>query len=284
MKKFVAIALGVCMTAALVACGNNNNNSAAAPTEAATETPAEVTPEATTEEPTEAPAEEVTEAPAEEVAVMSYDEYAAADLDTVVVVETYVQATQSWWDNTINVYAQSPEGGYFIYNMACAEDQAPLLTAGTKIRVSGFKSEWSGEIEITDATFEIVDSADNYVAEAVDVTALLGTDELSNYMNQLVSFTDLTIAASTDADGNEAAFLYNWDGSGSHDANSDLYFNVTDANGETFTFTVESYLCNNETEVYQTVEGFQVGDTVDLAGFLYWYNGANPHIVSAIVK
>ena len=31
--------------------------------------------------------------------VMTYAQYIAADFDTEVVVETYVQAKQSWWDN-----------------------------------------------------------------------------------------------------------------------------------------------------------------------------------------
>ena len=55
-------------------------------------------------------------------------------------------------------------------------------------------------------------------------------------------------------------------------------------NGQTYIFTVESYLCGNDTDVYKAVEGLKVGDTIDLEGFLYWYNGANPHITSVTVK
>ena len=81
----------------------------------------------------------------------------------------------------------------------------------------------------------------------------------------------------------EFAFLYSWDGSGSREGNSDLYFNV-EVDGQTYTLTVESYLCGNDTDVYKAVEGLNIGDTVDLEGFLYWYNGANPHITSVTVK
>ena len=42
--------------------------------------------------------------------VMTYAEYAAAALDAEVVIEAYVQATQSWWDNKITVYAQDKDG------------------------------------------------------------------------------------------------------------------------------------------------------------------------------
>ena len=85
---------------------------------------------------------------------------------------------------------------------------------------------------------------------------------------------------STDADGNEAAFLYNYDGSGAQ--GDDVYFNVS-YNDQTFSFVVESYLCDSESEVYKAVEALEVGQTIDCEGFLYWYEGANPHITSVTV-
>ena len=211
--------------------------------------------------------------------VMTYAEYVAADLDSEVVIETYVQAKQSWWDNQATVYTQDKDGAYFLYNMACSEEDYEKLTPGTKIKVTGYKSEWSGEVEITDATFEIEEGS--YIAPAEDITALLGTDELINHQNEFVSFKGMTVEASADADGNEVLFLYSWDGSGQD--GDDLYFNVS-LDGETYTFTVESYLCDNTTDVYKTVQSLQVGDTVDMEGFLYWYEGVNPHITSVTVK
>ena len=208
--------------------------------------------------------------------VMTYEEYVAADLDTEVVIETYVQAKQSWWEDKATVYTQDQDGAYFLYNMACSEEDYEKLTVGTKIRVTGYKAEWSGEIEIIDATFKILEG--NYVAEPLDVTDLLGTDELINHQNEFVSFKGMTVeSVGQDAEGNDAAFLYNWDGSG--EDGSDLYFNVS-LNGETYTFTVESYLCDNTTDVYAAVKELKVGDKIDLEGFLYWYEGVNPHITS----
>ncbi len=212
--------------------------------------------------------------------VMSYEEYVAAEADDPVTIEAYVQAKQSWWDDKATVYLQDRDGAYFAYNMACDEETYALLAEGTKIRVEGFKSEWAGEVEIVDATFEII-ADDTFVADPVDVTALLDTEELIDYMNRKVTFTDMTVEAIKDKDGNEAAFLYNWDGSGTE--GNDLYFNVS-KDGKTYTFTVESYLTGSGTDVYEAVKAFKVGDTVDLAGFLYWYNGVNPHITSATVK
>ena len=52
----------------------------------------------------------------------------------------------------------------------------------------------------------------------------------------------------------------------------------------TYTFTVESYLCGEGTDVYTTVTNLNVGDVIDVEGFLYWYNGAQPHVTSVTVK
>ncbi len=207
--------------------------------------------------------------------VMSYAEYVAAELDSEVVIEAYVMDHQSWWDDSITVYAQDGEGAYFIYNMACSEKDAELLVPGQKIRVTGYKSEWSGEIEITDATFEFVKGSYSFRPE--DVTELLGTDELIEKQNRLVSVKGAEVAAS---DGG-AAFLYGWDGSGSD--GSDLYFQVK-VDGETYTFVVESYLRGPGTEVYEAVKELQVGDTVNLTGYLYWYEGPQPHVIGITVK
>ena len=247
MKKFLAILLVVAFAAGFAACANN----------AADKPDADVKGEG----------------------VMTHAEYVAAELDSQVVIETYVQAKQSWWEDKATVYTQDKDGAYFLYNMACSEEDYAKLEKGTKIKVTGYKAEWSGEVEIIDATFEVLDGS--YVAEAVDATAWLGTDELIAHMNQFVAFKGMTIEPSTDAEGNEAAFLYGWDGSGSD--GDDLYFNAS-INGQTYNFCVESYLCDNTTDVYNAVEALNVGDTVDMEGFLYWYEGANPHVTSVTVK
>lgn len=208
--------------------------------------------------------------------VMTYAEYIAAELDTEVVVETYVQAKQSWWENKATVYTQDKDGAYFLYEMACSEEDYEKLVPGTKIRVKGYKGEWSGEIEIMDATFEILEGS--YIAEARDVTALLGKDELIGHQNEFVSFKGLTVEVASE--GSDAAFMYNWDGSG-QDGN-DLYFNAS-IDGNTYTFTVESYLCDNTTDVYAAVKNLKIGDKIDMEGYLYWYNGVNPHITSVTI-
>ena len=247
-KRTIALGLVAAMSAALFAgCGSSESSSA--------------------------------DANAKSEGVMTYAEYEAADVDSEVTIEAYVQAATSWWDNKITIYAQDPDGAYFIYDMACSEEDAAKLTKGTKLKATGYKSEWSGEVEIVDASFEIEDGS--YVAEATDVTSLLGTDELASKMNQFVAFTDMEVVASVDADGNEAASLYNWDGSGAQ--GDDVYFNVS-KDGQTYTFLVRKYITDSSTDVYKAAEALNIGDKLDMEGFLYWYEGPNPHITSITVK
>ena len=206
--------------------------------------------------------------------VMTYAEYVAAADQAEVKIEAYVQATQSWWDNKITVYAQDTEGGYFLYNMACSEADAAKLTPGTKIRATGSRTTWRGEIEIMEGTLEILEG--NYIAKATDVTALLDSEELIKHQNKLVSFKGLTVEASNEEG---AAFLYNWDGSGAEGSDSDLYFNAS-VGGKTYTFVIEYYLCGSDSDAYKAVQNLKVGDKIDLEGFLYWYEGMQPHITS----
>mgnify|MGYP000658176912 FL=1 len=242
MKRVVAFMLAAMLTMSLVGCGSKPANSGD---------------------------------DAKSEGVMTYAEYMAADVDTQVVIEAYVQAKQSWWEDQATVYAQDKDGAYFLYNMACSQEDYDKLVQGTKIKVTGYKSEWSGEIEIIDATFEIEDGS--YIAKALDVTDLLGTDDLIKHQNEFVAFNGMTVEDS----GDGAAYLYKWDGSGSD--GDDLYFKVS-LNGQTYSFTVESYLCDNTTDVYAAVKNLKVGDVIDMEGFLYWYEGVNPHITSVTVK
>lgn len=265
MKKFFALLLALCLVFSLAACagdseeGQNNEQQ---------------------EEQNNEEQNNEQQNDNEQKVVMTHDEYMAAEIDSEVTVEAYVQAKQSWWEDKVTVYAQDEDGAYFFYDMACSEEDYELLVPGTCIRVTGYKSEWSGEVEIIDGTFEIVEG-DEFIATPLDVTEMLGTDELIDHQNELVEFKGLTVvAAGQDDAGNDVAFLYNWDGSGAE--GDDLYFNVS-YNDQVYTFTVESYLCDSTTEVYSAVKNLQIGQVIDAEGFLYWYEGVNPHITSVTV-
>lgn len=280
MRKVFSVILALCLTASLAACAGTNSTESSTASTSSTTSESSASEVASDSSVSSEETSSSTDTASGEV--MSYDEYMAADLNTEVTIQAYVQAKQAWnaEDETATVYLQDQDGAYFTYGMACSEEDYGKLTEGTCIQVTGYKSEWSGEIEITDGSFTFVDGADTFVAEPVDVTEMLGTDEMESYQNQKVSFKGLTVEASTDANGNEAAFLYNYDGSGAD--GDDLYFNVS-YNGQTYTFTVESDLCDNTTDVYKAVTNLQIGQTIDAEGFLYWYEGVNPHITSVTV-
>ena len=247
MKKVLSLLLVLGMALSLCACGAKDNKA----------------PE--------------TDINAKSEGVMTYAEYTAAADDTEVTIEAYVQAKENWWDNAATIYAQDGDGAYLLYNLPCTEEEFNKFEVGTKLKVKGYKSTWDGQVEIVDGTFEIEEGS--YVAEAFDATSLLGTDELVNHMTQLVTFKGLTVEAANDEG---AAFLYNWDGSGSE--GDHVYFNVS-LNGKTYSFNVRSYLCGPDTEVYKAATALEVGQTIDVECFLYYYAGEpQPRVTSITVK
>lgn len=270
MKKIVTMLLALALTgASMFACGETGDDTTAADTTAVEDTTVEeettVADDTTAEEDTTAAEEVVSTADtAKGEGVMTYAEYAAAAIDDEVVIEAYVQGKQSFWDNKGTFYTQDADGAYFLYEMACTEEEYNQLTVGTKIKVTGFKAEWAGEVEIVDAKFEILEG--NYVAEAADVTELLGTEELAAKQNMLVAFDDMTVSKVEYKNG---------------EPGDDIYVTFTKGDA-TLEACVEVYLTGTETDVYTTVGTLTEGDVVDVEGFLYWYNGANPHITSIV--
>ena len=264
MKKFLIIVLALALVVlSLSACSTNETTT--------------TTQNVTTQEQTQEQTTSSTVDPTPVEKVLSYSGYVKAALDTKVTIISYVQAKQSWWDNKGTFYLVDEDGAYFVYEMPVSQEEYNKLVPGTKVKISGTKAEWSGEVEIIDATYTIL-TDDTYVATSYDVTELLfNTDQLYNNVNRFVKFTNLTVAEKKDADGNSCAFLYKWNGSGTQ--GDDLYFDVI-CQGQKFTFTVESYLCDKNSDVYKAVESLKIGDKIDCEGFLYWYNGANPHITS----
>ena len=198
--------------------------------------------------------------------VMTWEEYVAAELESEVVVEAYIQGKQAWWYNSDKntglgtFYLQDAVGGYFLYELPCTEEEYNALTVGTKVRVTGYKTEWSGEVEIIDATYEVLEG--NYIATPKDVTNLLGNDELINYQNMLVVFKGLTVVSTSYKNGERG---------------NDIYVTLS-YNGTNYDFCVESYLTDADTAVYAAVEALEAGDVIDVTGFAYWYNGINTHI------
>lgn len=280
MKKFLSVLLALGLAVSATACAGGASSSS----EAASSEP-EATPAAESEAAT-------SEAAAATGEVMTYDEYMAIEVkegDRVpVTIQGYVQAKQSLYTDpttglsNTSLYLQDEDGAYFAYRVQCTPEDFEKLTEGVCVQISGEKTMWAGEVEIAEGcTFTFVDGADTYVAEPLDVTELLGTDELESHQNEKVKFTGLTVAPSTiEGDTTEYAFLYNYDGSGTQ--GDDVYFNV-EYNGETYQFLVESDLCDSSTDVYKAVEALEIGQTIDCEGFLYWYEGVNPHITSVTV-
>lgn len=257
MKKLIALLLALAMTACLFACGETEQEPTTKPTEAPTEAPTEPSEPSDPSDPADP-----------DDGIMSYEEYLAAEYETEVTVICYVQANQSWWNGKVRIYAADKEGGaYFLFDTICEEADAALLTPGTAIKVTGTKIIWDGLIEISEGTFEILKDEAPFIATPVDLTAKLGTNELSNHMNALATFKGMTVKNIEYKNGAPG---------------DDIYITLT-KDGKDYNFCVEAYLTTTTpgSTVYETVGTLNAGDVVDVTAFVYWYlDNPNPHITA----
>ena len=266
MKKILALVLALMMVVALFAACNNETNPTDPSTPSTPSTPSQPSDPSDPSDPTD---------PSTPVAgVMTHAQYLAAAEDEPVEIEAYVQATQSWYNNAIVIYAQDKTyGGYFGYNIPCSEEDAAKLVPGTKINIKGYKTFYKGmpEIAADGAVLTILEGEDTFIANAEVLTDMLGKQELVNRAGALGMFKGLTIAKIEYKNG---------------EPGDDIYVDFT-LNGNTYSFCVERYLTGPDTDVYKAFAELQVGDVVNVYGFVYWYDadedgqsgdGINTHI------
>lgn len=279
MKKLLAILLSLAMVLSLAACGGKQEPTTTAP--ATTEAPA--TTAAPTEAPTTAPttAAPTTPAPTTQPApeAMSYEEFMAAENEAEVTILATIQlAAYNKEYGNASLFLADKDGAYFVYRMPVDEKDGEKMKEGTVLLIKGNKTEWSGEVEIGEgATYEIVEGAEPYTSEALDVTELIRTEALIDHMNQRISIKGALIAPSVDGNDNDAPFLYKYNGSG--EQGDDIYFNIR-LGHEYYNVLVESDEFGADTDVYKAAEELDIWATVELEGFLYWYEGPQPHITS----
>ena len=239
--------LSVLMVFGLTACGKDNNGG--------------------TDEPSNG-GNDVVEVTAKD----DYASFMAADVDAEVEVLMYVQAHQAWWEKdgqgVMTLYGMDKDGGYFVYNAKMDKETADSIKEGTLVKVTGVKAEWAGEVEIMDATVEVLGETKTF--EATDVTDVVADSEkLATYMNQKIAMKGLEVVEVSVKDS---------------EYDPDLY--ITCKLGDTeVNLCVENYLTGPDTEVYMTGKDLTAGTIIDVEGFLYWYEGANPHVTSiSVVK
>ena len=132
-RKTLSMLLAVSMVVALGGCAGGSSSTSGS---SASDVSASSSSVADASSASSASAEDHSGADTASADVLTHEEYMAADLDSEVTIETYVQAKQSWWEDEgqgkATVYGQSEDGAYFMYDMACSQEDYEKLVPGTK--------------------------------------------------------------------------------------------------------------------------------------------------------
>lgn len=210
---------------------------------------------------------------------MSHAEFMAAENGDDVIVEGYISARQSWWEDKATLYlTTNNEGeGYFVYEYQCTEEEFnSKLVVGACLRIYGAKTIYDGEHEIMGNNIDyeksgVITNAPKFNEKALNVTKV-NNEELIKYQNGLFTATLKVKGSYSFKNDNE---------------NDDIYFTLVDEAGNELSCCVECYVEN----IYPTVKGvitsadFVEGASVTVTGYLYWWKtAANPHITSIVIN
>lgn len=212
--------------------------------------------------------------------VLTYSEFMEVAEGDIVTVEGTIAAKQAWWNGAVSLYLTTdvPGQGYFIYNAICTiEESENELAVGNFARFIGEKMIYAGEHELSDAKYQSVETNPT-PPKVIDLTNHL--NDLTPYRNGYFSMT-LTVKEYVAPDDNTSVAeskAYGYEGS---TLGKDLYFTLTNGTVD-INCVIESYLTDSTTDVYAIVQTLVVGETITVTGFLYWWNGPNPHIIKIV--
>lgn len=218
---------------------------------------------------------------------MSYADFMALEAGDDAIIEGYIAAKQSWWADKATMYLTTDTAGegYFLYNFACTKEEYDnTYKIGTKIQVYGALATYAGELEITGESINydltnVITDAPKMPNTIIDVTSSVKSEDLLGIQNSRFTAT-LKVKEYTTTDQNTGiaeSKVYGYQGDA---PTEDLYLILVDASGNELACCVEQYLTSSYADVKAVLDTLAIGDMVEIEGFMYWWNGANPHITS----
>ena len=165
MKRFSTLLLTAALVFTCAACGSEGDSQGSSDVNSEVQDSSEASTEEESEaqdsseageegdaEGSEAGTEGAEGTEAKSEGVMTYAEYDAAALESEVVIETYVQAKQSWWEDKATVYTQDKDGAYFVYSSE--EDYEKLVPFTPRTRTALIScTTWSAPKRTTRSWF-----------------------------------------------------------------------------------------------------------------------------------
>lgn len=202
--------------------------------------------------------------------VYTHAEYISAKVDEEVTIKAVIQERCTFYNNKASFYLADKDGGYYVYNLACTEEEYQTLVKGTELEITGSKAEWKGQAEIdygkaTENQEWKITGTNKEIRQVISVSNI-SKAELDKYKNLVVSVTELTVTEAPFTDWTTKEFT--------PAVGTDIYFTVKDSQNNTATYVVESYLESTQFDstVYTKAGQLKVGDKINLKGFVYYYD------------
>ena len=203
---------------------------------------------------------------------LTYNEFLATNYGEQVTIAGYVQAKMVYVTEgahtSLFVKDQTSDSAYFIYNAMMTQETYNAIVEGTPVKITGTKTVFSNEVEIADATVEVL-NATPVIANPLDITTIFSSSA-SDYINRKIQLTGFTVVPFEDG----TTFHYGYNGNGS---NGDAVYFQASYNGMTYKFMVHQYLTDPSTPVYTAVQNLQAGQTITIQGYMYFYE--NPLVM-----
>lgn len=197
---------------------------------------------------------------------LTYNEFLATNYEEQVTVAGYVQAKMIYATDRANtslfVKDQTSDSCYFIFNAMMSQETYNSITEGTPVKITGTKTIFSNEVEIANATVEVLNGTP-YVANPLDITTIFSSSA-SDYINRKIQLTGFTVVPFEDG----STFHFGYSGNGS---NGDAIYFQASKDGITYMFVVNQYLTDSSTSVYTAVQGLTAGQTITIQGYMYFY-------------
>lgn len=239
---------------------------------------------------------------------LTYETFRAASDGDAVTAKGLLIAKTSYYNGSTNLYVADADSngnseGYYVYGYKCTQEQYNELTCFYSqiyssdatykyLTITGKKASYAGMEEIVDATVTATDATEEYMTQvsraAGATSSITSTGSTLDVVQSCIFSGTYIVREYTTTDQNTTVAdskAYGYKGDAPTD---DIYLRLEDEDGNIIDFCMEAYIVypvdeNGESQrtiMLNFISELMVGAEIEADGFLYWWYGPNPHLLS----